>query len=321
MSSNRTTDLPRAEPVPLTDEAFARTASGNVRDDLLAGILAIPLAEAPLRRRRLAWRGARRVPVMVAASTGAVVASGAIAWAVVTSGATDTVSVQCEINGADSIIPATSGNPVSDCAAQWERETGEAAPALRAYDNGHGGVTVSPAAQAPPPSATPLPPGTTQNVSAITLQETLDDFVAGLNATCHTSAEAVTFVRGQLDAAGLSDWSVQPPPQGGDGNATCANTAIVDAKSHSVLLRALTGPADEDASLPYMKLAEKLRGISGCLTASELGNRVQAAANSVGLSAAAHQYQLTEVTNSSSCAIVHETVGGTIFLTVRGPAR
>ena len=319
MTNSRTPEQPLRRLARLTDGAFARAASSEVRDGLLAAIVDTPPVEPTSRRPRSTRSVRRRVRVTVAVTAGAMAAGGAIAWAVVSSGATDTVSVQCEIDGTDTVIPATSGDPVADCAAQWTRDTGHAAPSLRAYDNGHGGVTVAPVAQTPPAGSTPLTPGTVQNLSAITLQETLDDYVAGLNASCHTAAGAVAFVHAQLDAGGLSDWSVQPPPEGGDGSTTCADTAIVDAKSRTVLLRALSGP--QDGSAPYLRLADKLRGISGCLTAGELADRVRSAAQGLGLSEAAHDYELTQVAGPGSCAVVHETVGGTTFLTVRGPAR
>jgi hypothetical protein len=301
-------ELPR-----VTDEQFTELAHPDVRDELLARVVSSPVSVEPAQSRRLR----HRLPVIAAASATAVVAGTAIGWAITNSGATDTVAVQCEINGADAIIPATSGDPVADCAAEWQRETGTNAPRLVAYDNGHGGITVAPASQQPAPSSSPLPRGSTQNVSAITLQESLDDYISGLNATCHSTDGALAFVRQELQAAGLQEWSVSAPPDGADGSSTCANTAIVDAKSHEVLLRALGGP--EASDLPFMRLAQRLRNLSGCYSVGELTQRVRATARDLGLSEAAHEYQLTTVPTAGSCSIVHETVGGTIFLTIRGP--
>ena len=297
----------------VTDDQFTELADRDVRDDLLARLVSLPVStEAATGRPRR-----HRLPVIAVASATTVVAGTAIGWAITNSGATDTTSVQCEINGTDTIIPASSGDPVADCAAQWQRETGTNAPRLVAYDNGNGGITVAPAAQAPPPSSSPLPPGTTQNVSAITLQESLDDYVSGLNATCHSADSAVAFTRQLLHAAGLQHWSVVAPPEGADGSSTCADTAIVNAKSQEVMLRALHGP--EPTERPYMQLAQRLRNLSGCHSAAELAQRVRSVAQDLGLSAAAHEYQLTTVATKSDCSVVHETVGGTIFLTVRGP--
>jgi hypothetical protein len=287
-------------------------APGGGCDELLSSILGTPAAAPAADRRRR-----RRASVVAAASATSVVAGAAIAWGVTSSGATDTVSVQCEINGTDTIIAARSGDPVADCAAQWQRDTGTPAPNLTAYDNGHGGITVAPATQAPPPSSVSLPPGVTQNVTAITLQESLDDYVAGLNSSCHSADSAVTLVRTELEAAGLTDWSVSAPPGGADGTTTCADTAIVDAGSRTVLLRALGGPSQPD--LPFMRLAQRLRQLSGCDSVDALARQVRAAASELGLSEAAKDYELTTVAGPGHCAVVHETVGGTIFLTIRGP--
>jgi hypothetical protein len=313
MTNNEQVSRQLAELARVTDEQVTELAHPAVRDELLARVVSSPVSVEPARRRRLR----HRLPVVAAASATTVVAGTAIGWAITNSGATDTVAVQCEINGADVIIPATSGDPVVDCAAQWQRETGTNAPRMVAYDNGHGGITVAPASQPPAPSSSPLPPGTTQNVSAISLQESLDDYISGLNATCHSADSAVAFVRHELQVAGLQEWSVSAPPDGADGTSTCADTAIVDAKSHEVLLRALGGP--EALDLPFMKLAQRLRNLSGCYSLDELAQRVRATARDLGLSEAAREYQLTTVPTAGSCAMVHETVGGTIFLTIRGP--
>jgi hypothetical protein len=65
-----------------------------------------------------------------------VLSGAAVAWGFLASSARDTVAVECVIQGSDSIIPAASGDPVADCAAEWQRETGHSAPALVAYDSG-----------------------------------------------------------------------------------------------------------------------------------------------------------------------------------------
>src|SRR3954467_2542669 len=193
-----------AELSRISDGQFAERANADAGADLMARIVGTDPTDDATRRRRFR----HRLPVVAGGGVTAVAASAAIGWAITNSGATDTVAVQCEIDGADAVIPAVTGDPVADCSAEWQRMTGSQPPPLTAYDNGHGGITVAPASQPPAPSAVPLPPGTTQNVSAITLQETFDDYVAGLNATCHSADSAVAFVRQELQAAGLEGWSV-----------------------------------------------------------------------------------------------------------------
>jgi hypothetical protein len=294
----------------ITDQQFAELAQDHQQDELFLGIVGTRLEDARPARR---WH---RLAVIATVSITAIGTGGAIGWAMVNRDATNTVAVQCIVNGTDSIVPATSGDPIADCAALWKRETGSPAPQLQAHDNGHGGVTVAASNEQTAPESSPLPRGAVQNVSLITLQEGLDDYIVGLPATCRSTDSAVAFVHERLDAAGLGDWSVSPPPNGADGASTCAHTAIVEAQMHSVLLRALDGPTPTD--LPFMRLAQQLRQLSGCDSAGDLAKRVRAAAAQVGMSEAADGYQLTTVAGSHACATVHETVGGTIMLTVRG---
>src|SRR4051794_33590344 len=122
----------------------------------------------------------RRLPVLIAAVV--VLSGAAVAWAYLVSSARDTTAVECVIQGSDSIIPSASGDPLADCAAEWQRETGHAAPKLVAYDSGNGGIAVLPASQAPPAGYSPLPTGATQNVGMVQMQQWLDDYVSGLNS-------------------------------------------------------------------------------------------------------------------------------------------
>ena len=64
------------------------------------------------------------------------------------------------------------------------------------------------------------------------------------------------------------------------------------------------------------KLAQKLRAISHeCASLNATAKKVRSAANELGLSEEAHQFELTEVRDeSASCTTISEDVGGTIFL-------
>src|SRR5438067_1219688 len=90
----------------VTDEQVSERAHPDVRDELLARVVSSPVSGEPARHRRLR----HRLPVIAAVSATTVVAGTAIGWAITNSGATDTVAVQCEINGEDAVIPATSGD-------------------------------------------------------------------------------------------------------------------------------------------------------------------------------------------------------------------
>jgi hypothetical protein len=259
----------------------------------------------------------RRTPILLAAAL--VVLSGtAVAWALVASSARNTVSVQCEIQGSSAVIPSATGDPVADCAAQWQRDTGNPAPPLVAYDNGVGGVTVLPADQTPPSGWTRLGSGETQNVSMVQMKQWLDDHVSGLNSGCYGNATAIQMTQQALTRFGMTNWTVQPPPSSDTGQ--CVDTGILDGTNTTVTLRALSGPVPP-GSTPE-KLAAKLRSIAqDCGSLDATATHVRSAANELGLSEHDHQFELTQVRdNSAHCTTIYENVSGTIFLTVRGPS-
>jgi hypothetical protein len=271
---------------------------------------------APISRKARPARRRRRLPILIAAAL--VVLSGtAVGWALVVSSARNTVSVQCEIQGSSAVIPSATGDPVADCAAQWHRDTGNPAPPLAAYDNDVGGITVLPADQAPPSGWTRLRSGETQNVSMVEMQQWLDDYVSGLNSGCYDNATAIQTTQQALTRFGMGNWTVQPPPSSDTGR--CVGTGILDGTNSTVTLRALDpGPAD---STPE-RLAAKLRSIAqGCMSLEATAQQVRSAANELGLSEDAHQFELTEVRDESArCTTIYENVGGTIFLILRGPS-
>ena len=270
---------------------------------------------------RAAGRRAR-LPVVVGVTL--VLAGSAIGWAITTTSARDTVSIQClNAGGGDTIIPAVTGDPVADCAAQWRRDTGSEPPPLIAYDNGHGGITVAPADRAPLPGATPLPEGATQNVAIVQVQRSLDDLVGGLNSGCFDNPTAVEMTTGILARFGMQDWTVEPAPPAdlsGSSNEWCVDTAILDPETRTVSLRALGGPMPADA--PYAQLAARLRSLSTeCIPLDAMTQRVGSILDELGISEARNEVQLTEIReHDAPCATVTETVGGSIFLALRGPA-
>jgi hypothetical protein len=270
----------------------------------------------------------------------AAAATAAGAWAVLHgSGAQETTSVQCMIGSSDAVIPSTSGNPAHDCAVDYKREFGTRAPRLVAYDNGLGGVTVLLRGQKPPASYKRLVSG--QDVDLIQLQDSLDDYVNGLNSSCLDSAAATSFTQARLAQFGFTGWTVsvrspQPgssslptpkatpgpkaaPAESTSGTKTCVGGALVDPTTESVTLS--QGPVAIEPKTVFEKIAVKLRPVSQkCESLQAAVASVRATASDLGLSESARGYDLNTVTdNSMRCASIYETVGGTIFLTVRGP--
>lgn len=313
MSGHSSIDsLRRLSPV---SDAQAAAAFGAGREELLDGVTAQRLGPA---RRRPVRRRSRSL--VLALAVVAVAATAAGAWAVLHgSTAHETTSVECVIHGVDAVIPSTSGDPARDCEVEWKRELGTAAPPLRAYDNGLGGVTVIPRGQNPKAGWKRLVSG--QDVDLIQLQDSLDDYINGLDSRCLNAAAATSFARARLAEFGFTGWTVAMRSAATSGPRMCVVADLVDPTTQSLTLM----PAAVPAGLPettFEKLAAKLRPLTQrCEALPAAVASVRAAAAELGLSESGRGYDLNPVTdNSLRCASIYETVGGTIFLTVRGPS-
>jgi hypothetical protein len=302
--------LRRLSPVSDTEAATVFGADG--REELLSALTALPsgrgVPSPPLTR------GRRRLVLALAALV-VVATATAATWAVLRHApARETTSVECVIKGVDTIIPSTSGDPAADCAAEWKRELGTA-PRLVAYDNALGGVTVLPRSQKPPHGFKPL---RSQDVALIELQDSLDDYIAGLNSSCLDGTAATSLADQKLARFGLMGWSVTLR----SGSGACFAIDVVDPSTRTVTLIPTSAPTGAEEAL-FQKLATKLRPINeNCDFLPTAVAAARAAANGLGLSESARTYELNAVTdNSLRCASIYETVGGTIFLTVRGPGR
>lgn len=294
------------------DQQVALAAGAEGREALLEGIVHMPVpstsAPAPKRRRRGSVIGGG-IAVTLAAS-------GTIGWAIATSNPRDTTALQCGIPDGPSIVDAVSGDPIADCAAEWERQRGETPPALVAYDNGHGGVLVQPATEPAPPGSSPFAGG--QNLALIQLGEALDDYVAGLNSRCLDEPAAVSLTKAKLAELGLADWVVTARRNPG---AICFDAGVPDAASRTVLLIGVGGA--QDPTTAHMNLARRLREVAGsCQSLPEATAAVEKAARDLGLSSdpAFLQYRITSVATDATCTTIRQRVGGAIFVTLRGPA-
>jgi hypothetical protein len=76
------------------------------------------------------------------------------------------------------------------------------------------------------------------------------------------------------------------------------------------------------AEAPYMQLAARLRSLSTeCMPLDPMTERVASILDELGISEARSEVQLTEIReHDAPCTTVTETVGGSIFLVLRGPA-
>jgi predicted aconitase len=165
------------------------------------------------------------------------------------------------------------------------------------------------------------------------LQQSLDDAIAGLNASCLERTAATSLAERKLAQFGFTGWTVtlRSPTSSSSPNTTngaptvrsssvCYDAESIDPSSSTVELIPIGAPATADSTVK--QLADKLRPLTqSCESLPSAVASVRAAASDLGLSESARTYQLNAVKdNSLRCAAIYETVGGTIFLTVRGPS-
>jgi hypothetical protein len=280
-------------------------------EELLDAVTGLPYG----RPRRAPRSTPRRRLVLAAAAVALVAIATAATWVALRGApARETTSVQCLINGNDAVIPSTSGNPAHDCAVEWKNDFGTTPPRLVAYDNSLGGVTVLPRSQKAPKGWTVLQ---SQDVALIELQDSLDDYVAGLNSSCLDANAATALANAKLARFGFRGWTVDVR----SGAGACVAADVVDPASRTVTLIPTSLPSAASKST-FHKLANMLRPLSqSCRSLPAAVAAARGAANSLGLSESAKTYELNAVADSSlRCASIYETVGGTIFLTVRGPS-
>jgi hypothetical protein len=325
---------------PVSDEAAADLFGTAGRERLLEAIMRLsPRPGRPARRRV-------RRPLVLAVAVLVAIGTATVAWALTRSGARDTTSIDCVIAGVDSGIDATSGNPAADCAAEWRRERGTPAPPLVAYANSYGGVTVLPRSTKPPAGWRTLH---SQNVALIELQESLDDYLNGLNSTCFTNARATAFTRQQLNRLGFAGWTVNirsiPDSTSSNNTATvtsagsgartapamstagpiCTGSGLVDPTTATVTL--ISGPTGGNPPPNWLpgRLATSLRPLTRtCLSLPAARDAVEQEASQLGLSPSPPltrtSYDLNTIGDDKlRCTTLYQTVEGGINLILRGP--
>jgi hypothetical protein len=287
---------------PVSDAEAAEVFGVAGREALLETVTHLPFGRR--RQPRRTTHGRRR-PLVLALALVVAAGTAAAAWAILGSSARETTSVECVIRGTDTIIPAVSGDPASDCAVTWKNDLGTEPPPLVAYDNGNGGVTVIPRGEKPEAGWKPL---ASQDVELIQLQDSLDDYVSGLNSSCLDARAATSLAESKLARFGFTGWTVTVR----SGAGACIATDIVDPARQTVTLI----PSGPIGPASARTLADRLRPLT------QRCESLPAAEAAVRAAAAGMPYRLNAVPDSSlHCAAVYETVGGTIFLTVRGPGR
>jgi hypothetical protein len=303
------------------DDTVARVSAPAVRRALFDSVVASPkhLEHRPIRH---AWW---RQPAVLVGAAAALVGSTAFVIVALNGPAPrDLPATECVFQaGVDEVTDATTGDPVADCATLWQREHGTPAPPLKAYSKG-GMVFLVQLANAPAPDGfTAVTPGIAQDTRLIELNEALGDYVDGLNAACYSSTAATAKTGAELNRLGLTGWTTRTRPPAADGATSCANSFVPDPISRTVEI--ISNPATGLGGDPQgATLARQLRRIAAsCTNLPQAAAQVRAAARALGMSETDRglgNIVIDEVASPSlSCTRIYLTVGGTRFITLRGP--
>jgi hypothetical protein len=284
-------------------------------------------------RRTRRWRAA------AAALTAAVLAGGGgAAYAVLHQPADSALGLACaagtsrqefeQAGGSlSSFMSVSSGDPVADCAAEYERRGAGAAPALRGYTTGTSYVSVVPADWAVPTSWQALPDTFRNDPVRLELRQRLDDVLEGPQSRCHSADEVAALVRSDLTDLGLTGWTIQRLEQArrADGRTWCALAFVDDSGSRTVLLQGLDGPASGEypTGEPFGQVLQTLRQrIAGqCLPLPAARQVAEQAVSAAGFDPA-HDAKITSIEDPvATCTRAYVPVAGLIEITLRGPDR
>jgi len=117
-------------------------------------------------------------------------------------------SVSTQVKCPTGHIDSVTGDPVVDCASDYERRQGVEPPVLMAYRTMQGAVHVLPAAAIVTDGYVRLPPGRYQDIAIIELRYGLDDFIDGFNSACLGLDEAEDLIVAEFDRLGFQGWSI-----------------------------------------------------------------------------------------------------------------
>lgn len=267
-------------------------------------------------------RAKRRWTIPIAAALVATTAAAAYAFTVSSS---DSTAVECPTG----IYDAVTGDPVADCSNEWRRANNSEPPAMTAYDNGSGGVTVLLADDPIPDEYTVLEPGPFQNSSLIELEASLDDYGTGLSSGCFDEPAARQIIQPDLDRLGLTGWTITvDTSRPANGTELCA-AAIVFPEEQQVQIIGLSNEAA--SSDPYTRFAATLSEqlATECVGMDEAVSLTRALAESTDIRINGANIELTEEAgvlainaaedSTATCTRADVNVGGRVEVTLRGP--
>lgn len=235
------------------------------------------------------------------------------------------------------IRPAT-GDPVADCAAVWEEQRGEPAPALGAFTDDSGGVWVlrvddvtgEPTCEemASCDDLVPLSDAFEVEVRVAELEDELEDWGRGLPSGCFVPSGARAYVTSQLERLELPDWEVtiDPPGEGepDPGPQDCAMWfGFVEPSEEQVAIRAYA-LEDDEPQLPDVRvLADRLYDLmvtgpdARCMTLGEAEETAGQEASSLSLDHVEINTYEAAPDGEATCVRPTVFVGGSIFVNLR----
>jgi len=282
-------------------------------------------------------RWPRRRPHVVGAAVGAVllVGGGGAAYAVFSQPASTSLGLACAAGTAQqdferaggeltSFMDVRSGDPVADCAAEYERING-GVPPLVAYSTGRSHLSVVPADWPVPPHWQPLATGFRNDAARLELRQRLGDVLDGPQAQCRTADAVQDMVERDLAELGLAGWTVERLAQAerADGQDWCALAFVDDTGLPRVQVQGLPGPANGQlpADEPFRKLVHTLRSeVTGrCLMLPAAGQAVEQAVRAAGFDL--RDARITSIEDpDATCTRVDVPLSGRVEVSLRGPS-
>lgn len=256
----------------------------SARHELLTSLRSMTPAEAPKKT-------GRRATILTACSAAVLAVTGGLAYAFYSQAPATALKINCAAGvsqqefeaegGFTAVIDVVSGDPVADCARQYQHLGGEVPP-LRAYESGSPFVWVLPSSWQAPSDWRELTSGFRSDSDRLTLKQRLQDPVDGPAADCRTTEATEELVRSYWTELALSGWTLAPAPgaESGDGVALCAFALLDEAGGSTVLIQ--TGPplpegtSDQERAYRSLIVALRERVADPCLALPEAEREVEA---------------------------------------------
>lgn len=323
--------LRQADPAPcVTPYDAARTSA--LLDRAIAsapGAHRGPGADPARRRRRSQAAGAALGAALLAGGGGA-------AYAVLYQPASSALGLECSAGTSQqefqqaggnlsSYVGASSGDPVADCAAEYDRLE-VVAPPLRGYTTGENYLSIVPKGWPVPSNWHPLDVDFRNDSARLELSQRLGDVLDGPQSRCRSAEAVEAIVRRDLADLGMTGWTIKRLEQAerADGQDWCALAFLEDTGVRVVQIQGLPGPATGEvpAEDPFGRILQTLRRdiTDQCLPLPDARQVAEQAIRDAGFDPARHA-QVTVIEDAAAaCTRVDVPLAGLIDVTLRGPA-